>query len=152
MARFPIATLCRFFSAAHQKSDAKCRAFENRNFVAGKPPSFFRLCRAGGALRNGMTADCEDHFRYRGCGPCTDTKGQRRPMRAILRSLILCSAFALTAAQAAEPSSETIARGKALVIAGDCTSCHTADPAKPFAGGKRIDTPFGAITSPNITP
>ena len=73
-------------------------------------------------------------------------------MRAILRSLILCSAFALTAAQAAEPSSETIARGKALVIAGDCTSCHTADPAKPFAGGKRIDTPFGAITSPNITP
>ena len=27
--------------------------------------------------------------------------------------------------------------------AGDCASCHTADPAKPFAGGKRIDTPFG---------
>ena len=52
----------------------------------------------------------------------------------------------------AEPSEETIARGKALVIAGDCTSCHTADPAKPFAGGKRIDTPFGAIYSPNLTP
>src|ERR1700730_16244867 len=30
--------------------------------------------------------------------------------------------------------------------------CHTADPAKPFAGGKRIDTPFGAIYSPNLTP
>ena len=45
----------------------------------------------------------------------------------------------------AEPSDETIARGKALVEAGDCASCHTADPAKPFAGGKRIDTPFGAI-------
>ena len=25
-------------------------------------------------------------------------------------------------------------------------------PAKPFAGGKRIDTPFGAIYSPNLTP
>ena len=36
-----------------------------------------------------------------------------------------------------------IARGKALAEAGDCASCHTADPAKPFAGGKRIDTPFG---------
>ena len=45
-----------------------------------------------------------------------------------------------------------IARGKTLAVAGDCASCHTADPAKPFAGGKRIDTPFGAIYSPNLTP
>ncbi|WP_430649688.1 c-type cytochrome [Bradyrhizobium retamae] len=36
--------------------------------------------------------------------------------------------------------------------AGDCASCHTADPAKPFAGGKRIDTPFGGIYAPNLTP
>jgi mono/diheme cytochrome c family protein len=72
-------------------------------------------------------------------------------MRAILRSLILCSAFALPA-QATEPSPDTIQRGRALVIAGDCASCHSGDPAKPFAGGKRIDTPFGAIFSPNITP
>ena len=47
---------------------------------------------------------------------------------------------------------KTIARGKALTEAGDCASCHTADPAKPFAGGKRIDTPFGGIYSPNLTP
>lgn len=72
-------------------------------------------------------------------------------MRAILCGLFLCSAFALPA-RAADPSEELIARGKALVTAGDCTSCHTGDPAKPFAGGKRIDTPFGAIYSPNITP
>jgi mono/diheme cytochrome c family protein len=45
-----------------------------------------------------------------------------------------------------------IARGKALAEAGDCASCHTADPARPFAGGKRIDTPFGGIYSPNLTP
>ncbi|MEI9925349.1 MAG: cytochrome c [Bradyrhizobium sp.] len=49
-------------------------------------------------------------------------------------------------------SAEIIAHGKALVEAGDCASCHTADPQKPFAGGKRIDTPFGAIYSPNLTP
>lgn len=45
-----------------------------------------------------------------------------------------------------------VARGKILVDAGDCRSCHTADPSKPFAGGRRIDTPFGAIYTPNITP
>jgi mono/diheme cytochrome c family protein len=72
-------------------------------------------------------------------------------MRAILAIMLLCTAFSLGKAQA-EPSAETIARGKALVVAADCWSCHTADPAKPFAGGKRIDTPFGGIYSPNLTP
>ena len=52
----------------------------------------------------------------------------------------------------AEPTAEEIARGKALADAGDCASCHTADPAKPFAGGKRIDTPFGGIYRANLTP
>lgn len=74
-------------------------------------------------------------------------------MRTILASLALCSAVAVTnAALAAEPAPELIAYGKALVEAGDCAGCHTADPAKPFAGGKRIDTPFGAIYTPNLTP
>src|SRR5713101_202746 len=86
-------------------------------------------------------------------------------MRAILATLLLCSAFAAGPARA-EPSPEDIAHGKALVEAGDCASCHSADPAKPFAGGKRIDTPFGAIRrqirridrakgrvdAPNLTP
>jgi mono/diheme cytochrome c family protein len=78
-------------------------------------------------------------------------QGRHQSMRAILACLFLCSAFAARAF-AAEPSEETIERGKALVVAGDCASCHTADPAKPFAGGKRIDTPFGAVYSPNLTP
>jgi mono/diheme cytochrome c family protein len=76
-------------------------------------------------------------------------------MRAIWVGLVLCSAIAAAitgAAAASEPSEETIARGKALVEAGDCAGCHTADPAKPFAGGKRIDTPFGGIFAPNLTP
>jgi mono/diheme cytochrome c family protein len=73
-------------------------------------------------------------------------------MRAILAILLLCTASACGPARAAEPSAETIARGKALANAGDCASCHTADPAKPFAGGKRIDTPFGGIYTPNLTP
>src|ERR1700751_4927443 len=72
-------------------------------------------------------------------------------MRMILAVVALCSAIA-SVARAAEPSPELIAYGKALAGAGDCASCHTADPAKPFAGGKRIDTPFGAIYAPNLTP
>src|ERR1700710_1129377 len=76
---------------------------------------------------------------------------KRSPMPAILRSLILCSALAGGAAWA-EPSGGPTAHGKALVEAADWATCHTADPKKPFAGGKRIDTPFGAIYSPNLTP
>jgi mono/diheme cytochrome c family protein len=75
----------------------------------------------------------------------------RHHMPAILAAALLCGASAFCGAQA-EPSAETIAHGKALTEAADCASCHTADPAKPFAGGKRIDTPFGAIYSPNLTP
>jgi mono/diheme cytochrome c family protein len=44
-------------------------------------------------------------------------------------------------------------RGRYLSILGDCASCHTV-PQKnqPFAGGRPIETPFGAIVAPNITP
>ena len=72
-------------------------------------------------------------------------------MRTILAGLFLCSALSLSAGHA-QPTPEDIARGKALTEAGDCASCHTADAAKPFAGGKRIDTPYGGIYSPNLTP
>jgi len=74
-----------------------------------------------------------------------------RTGRAILFGLLLCSAFAVREGSA-QPSAEAIARGMALTVAGDCASCHTLDPAKPLAGGKRIDTPFGGIYSPNLTP
>jgi mono/diheme cytochrome c family protein len=76
-------------------------------------------------------------------------------MRTILVGLLLCTAFVAGEGRAqlkAEPTADDIVRGKALTVAGDCASCHTADPAKPFAGGKRIDTPFGRIYSPNLTP
>jgi mono/diheme cytochrome c family protein len=78
-------------------------------------------------------------------------RGRHWIMRAILAGLLLCAAF-VSGECPAEPSAEDLARGKALAEAGDCASCHTADPAKPFAGGKRIDTPFGGIYSPNLTP
>jgi mono/diheme cytochrome c family protein len=73
-------------------------------------------------------------------------------MRTILAIMLLCTAFAFGEAQAQSSAAESVARGKTLTNAGDCASCHTADPTKPFAGGKRIDTPFGGIYSPNLTP
>ena len=86
-------------------------------------------------------------------------QGRYRTMRTILASLFLCSALAMGAGHAqqnvqpaAELTPEDIARGKALAEAGDCASCHTADPAKPFAGGRRIESSFGSIYSPNLTP
>jgi mono/diheme cytochrome c family protein len=44
-----------------------------------------------------------------------------------------------------------IKRGEYLARAGDCVACHTADKARPFAGGLPITTPFGTIYTPNIT-
>jgi mono/diheme cytochrome c family protein len=78
-------------------------------------------------------------------------RGPRQGARAILVGFVLCSAFVCREGKA-EPSAEVIAKGKALTEIADCASCHTADPAKPFAGGKRIETPFGGIYSPNLTP
>lgn len=46
----------------------------------------------------------------------------------------------------------TIERGRDLVNAGDCASCHTDEGGKPYAGGLAVPTPFGTIYSTNITP
>ncbi|MGB6055617.1 MAG: cytochrome c, partial [Burkholderiaceae bacterium] len=46
----------------------------------------------------------------------------------------------------------TLQRGRYLVNAGDCASCHTAAGGQPFAGGLAVATPFGTIYSTNITP
>jgi len=46
----------------------------------------------------------------------------------------------------------TIEKGRDLVNAGDCASCHTDQGGKPYAGGLAVPTPFGVIYSTNITP
>lgn len=49
-------------------------------------------------------------------------------------------------------SAATIERGRVLAALGDCATCHTAPGGERNAGGRRIDTPFGAVYSTNITP
>lgn len=69
-----------------------------------------------------------------------------RIVTALLLSLVAATGTAATA--------EQIERGRYLVHAGGCISCHTADrpDAIPLAGGRRLDTPFGTFYSPNLTP
>jgi len=55
-------------------------------------------------------------------------------------------------AQAAATDSDLIKRGEYLATAGDCVACHTTPGGKPFAGGLYMETPFGKISTPNITP
>jgi len=46
-----------------------------------------------------------------------------------------------------------IERGRYLTSVGDCLACHTKpEGGQPFAGGRPIETPFGVVVSPNITP
>ena len=45
-----------------------------------------------------------------------------------------------------------IKKGEYLMRAGDCIACHTAPGGTPFAGGLYMPTPFGSISTPNITP
>src|ERR1700688_3815540 len=69
------------------------------------------------------------------------------------RHLIALLPLIATGAAMAEPDNYVdIARGKALVTAGDCVACHTTKGGAPFAGGLALQTPFGAIMTPNITP
>ena len=45
-----------------------------------------------------------------------------------------------------------VARGEYLVRAGSCYGCHTEPGGAPYAGGGVIETPFGAVSAPNLTP
>ena len=47
---------------------------------------------------------------------------------------------------------EVIARGAYLARVGNCAGCHTAPGGEPYAGGRGIDTPFGTVYAPNLTP
>ncbi len=47
---------------------------------------------------------------------------------------------------------ETLQRGEYLVRAGNCIACHSSRGGAPLAGGRAIDTPFGAVYSSNLTP
>lgn len=53
---------------------------------------------------------------------------------------------------AAAADADLVARGKYLTTAGDCIACHTIPGGKPFSGNRAMETPFGTIYTPNLTP
>jgi mono/diheme cytochrome c family protein len=70
-----------------------------------------------------------------------------------LAGIALAAILAIPGLAAADsPGPDLIARGQYLTRAGDCMACHTGSPDKPYAGGLGVNTPFGVIYTPNITP
>jgi mono/diheme cytochrome c family protein len=49
-------------------------------------------------------------------------------------------------------SFDRIERGRYLAVLADCAACHTALGGQPYAGGLALETPFGKLVAPNITP
>ena len=66
--------------------------------------------------------------------------------------LAFAAGLAGVALPAGAQSPDVVARGKYLATAGDCVACHTAAGGAEYAGGYVMNTPFGSIVSPNLTP
>jgi mono/diheme cytochrome c family protein len=52
----------------------------------------------------------------------------------------------------AESVEKQIQHGAYLARVGNCMGCHTTRGGEPYAGGRRLNTPFGEFITPNITP
>jgi mono/diheme cytochrome c family protein len=46
----------------------------------------------------------------------------------------------------------TLERGAYLARLGNCTGCHSTPGGAPYAGGRRLSTPFGTVVAANLTP
>jgi mono/diheme cytochrome c family protein len=70
----------------------------------------------------------------------------------VLLCLSIVAARAQNGASTAAPNNDSPGYGLYMSRAADCMPCHTRPGGSPFAGGLQINTPFGMLTSPNITP
>ena len=73
-------------------------------------------------------------------------------LRSIVAGLVL--AFAALSVLPAAADDAAVVRGAYLAAAAGCDQCHTdaKNGGAPYAGGRRLATEFGTITTPNITP
>jgi mono/diheme cytochrome c family protein len=71
---------------------------------------------------------------------------------AILSAAILLAGLSSATSAPDNQSFDRIERGRYLAVLGDCAACHTAPGGQPFAGGVALQTPFGTLVGPNITP
>jgi mono/diheme cytochrome c family protein len=86
------------------------------------------------------------------------TKNLPISLPKLLGGLWLGSALILSAGTAAAAGIDSqdfsqVERGHYLSIVGDCAACHTLPGSgHDLAGGRAIETPFGELIAPNITP
>jgi mono/diheme cytochrome c family protein len=76
-----------------------------------------------------------------------------RSMPIVATALLALGAGLGTSVGADLQDFAAIERGRYLVVAADCGSCHGMPGSnRPFSGGRPIETPFGSLAAPNITP
>jgi alcohol dehydrogenase (quinone), cytochrome c subunit len=69
-----------------------------------------------------------------------------------IATLLVSVMAAASHAQGTSAQGSPTARGEYLARAGDCVACHSVAGGKALAGGLKMDTPLGTITTTNITP
>ena len=72
--------------------------------------------------------------------------------RVMRRGLVPLAFLGLATPALAADDQDLIKKGEYLVTAGDCVACHTAPKGEKFAGGLYMQTPVGALSTPNLTP
>lgn len=79
---------------------------------------------------------------------------EKQLWRVFLFALALTAPADAASAAGIDPQDFTqIERGHYLTVVGDCAACHTLPGSGyAFAGGRPIETPFGELVAPNITP
>ncbi len=98
---------------------------------------------------NNIDTDARPHARIGGANQNSFARSRMtlHGCIAVLATSLAASTFAGTLAK-----NDLVARGEYLAQVGDCASCHTAPNGKPYAGGLSMATPFGPLSTPNITP
>jgi mono/diheme cytochrome c family protein len=89
--------------------------------------------------------------------PATKHIAKRNRRSASLRLIAVGAGLALATVMAAPASAAdqaVVARGAYIAAAAGCDQCHTdsKNEGAPFAGGRLLETEFGTIATPNITP
>ncbi len=76
----------------------------------------------------------------------------KSPARIAALAALFTASLGSAALAAVTPDYEQVKAGRYQAILADCMGCHTRPGGKLFAGGAALQTPFGKMTAPNITP
>ncbi len=71
----------------------------------------------------------------------------KRQIIACVVGGLLFLAHMASAQTPTEPDAEQVRRGEYLARAGNCMGCHTARGGEPYAGGRKLNTPFGEFVT-----